>query len=467
MPTMSLYPPPSLGYPLLFFVCTLGFGAYFLNVTPPYQGADERNHLSRAYAISTGEYFPDTASTDRRGGYVPRSLLVMKDTFWHLRFHADRKTTYAAVAAFGNVPLRPGELKFQDYPNTAVYPWPVYAPAAIGLKLATILDLSALGTLRAARWLGLLYWLATGTMALWLLPAWRGLFTALFLLPMTTWTHACVSADTFTNGVAFLTVASLLNLAYRPRERLAARHWLLLFAVAALLPTAKLVYSPLLLLAVLIPARRFGGIHRKLFAGVAVVTIALLTLLYWAGHSDAIYLPYPEYAEGFRDGDIGLTRQAHVREHRAMVIKAPYRLFRAAWNGLIEIFPFYSRGYVGILGWIDTYLKTWLYWIAYVYLFALAFTERGVKVWHRGVFLLTVIATYLLVILSQLLSWEKVGTHIVNAIMGRYLIPFVPVFFLLFGGLPLKIPSRIYVIAAGSSALLVATAIKVYSRYYG
>ena len=452
-------------YVSVFVLFTLAFGAFFLYTTPPYMGADERNHVNRAWAISTGEFFPSTEG-NRRGGQSPVALLSMKDDFWGLRFNYVDRTSWETINTYADRPLEAERTQFYDYPNTAVYPWPVYTPAAVGMAVARGLDASVLTTLRLSRWAGLLTWLAAGALALWWLPAWRGLFTALLLLPMTVWTHAMVSADTMTNSVAFLTLAYLLRLAYIPKLTVTPGRLLLVLALALMLATTKLVYTPLLLLALLIPADRFRNYGGKWLAAAVVAVAALLTLMYWAQQSSQIYLPFANYAPEVRAADIGLTAEANVPEHLDMIIKAPHRLFRAAGNGLVEVFRFYTFGYIGILGWIDTFLPEWAYYAAYVFIFLVVFTERKVSWAGKGLFLVTVAACYLLVVLSQMLSWEAVGTHVVKALMGRYFIPFAPLFFLLFAGFGWRSSGRKWLLAFGSLALLAIAAWSLYQRYF-
>ena len=452
-------------YVAVFVFFTLAFGAFFLYTTPPYMGADERNHVNRAWAISTGEFFPSTEG-NRRGGQSPVALLSMKDPFWGLRFNYVDRTSWETINDYAGRPLEPERTQFYDYPNTAVYPWPVYAPAAVGLAAARSLDASLLTTLRLARWAGLLTWLLAGALALWWLPAWRSLFTALLLLPMTVWTHAMVSADTMTNSVAFLTLAYLLRLAFAPALTVTPRRLLIIVLLAITLATTKLVYTPILLLALLIPANRFRTYGGKWLAAVLVAGAALLTLTYWTHQSSQIYLPFADYAPEFRAADIGLTADANVPVHRDMIVKAPYRLFRAAGNGLVDVFGFYTFGYIGILGWIDTFLPESVYYLAYAFLFLLAFTEQKTTWTGKAVFLLTVAACYLLVVLSQLLSWEPVGAHVVKALMGRYFIPFAPLIFLLFAGIDWRPKGRRWVLAVGSVALLTVSAWSLCARYY-
>jgi uncharacterized membrane protein len=445
-----------------------GFGLAFLLLTPPYQGPDEPNHLFRAFAIGSGQWEVDTAGTDRRGGGVPESLLLMFDRFATLRWNSKRQTTPAAVYPFARWPLEPARVRFVDYPNTAVYPAPVYLPAAIGTRVARWSGASVLGTLRLARGSGLLGWLVCGALALHLLPAFRWLFAALLCLPMNVFTHAMVSADTFTDGVAVVAVAYLLRLAYGVGN-VGYRRLGMLLLLTFLLATAKLVYTPLLLLALLIPAHRFRTVGGRRGAGALVVGLCVLTVLFWADRSAAIYLPYADYSPAHREG-IDLQPGTDVNEQRALILRAPIRYFRAVKNSAIEAFPMYFRGYVGTFGWLDTPLPWPVVIGAYVSLFFLAWYDRSPRVWFgrygKLMLLIVILLCYGLVVLSQQLSWEPVGSTRVGTIQGRYLTPFAPLLFLLFtrrGRRPRWVP---LLVAIGGLLLLSHSLWVVYGRYY-
>ncbi|WP_420460112.1 DUF2142 domain-containing protein [Neolewinella sp.] len=444
------------------------YGAAFLILTPPYQGPDEPNHLYRAYAISTGEWEPDL-STQRRGGAVPTALVELFAAFRLLRWDARRQTTAAEVRRFAKVPLRPQATTFIDYPNTAVYPAVVYLPAAGGLWVAGRLGTSTLHTLYLARAAGLLTWLLAGALTLWLLPIARWLFVALLLLPMSVFTHAVVSADTLTDGVAFVAVTYLLYLALGRTDRLGARELVVLSVLAAGLASTKLVYTPLLLLGVLIPRERFGGWGPKLAAGVLLGGLTAGVMLFWSGRSAEIYLARSAYDAGVEQ-ELHLPRQADVGAQGARIARAPHRLLSAAANSLRDAAGMYLPGYIGTFGWLDLRLPRGLVWGAYLWLLVVALLAGapGMRLgwWHRGVLLTAAVGCYLLVVLSQLLSWEPVGSGTVGTIQGRYLTPIGPLLFLLFNRPQRPWPGLPWLVSGGSLVLLTSSVYLVYLRYY-
>ncbi|NJO86810.1 MAG: DUF2142 domain-containing protein [Lewinella sp.] len=131
----------------------------------------------------------------------------------------------------------------------------------------------------------------------------------------------------------------------------------------------------------------------------------------------------------------------------------------------------YLPGYIGTLGWLDTQLPTALVALAYLGLLALALVS-GLRLppAHRLGLLLTFLLCYALVVFSQLLSWESVGSTSVGTLQGRYLTPFcTPALFLAFSGLGrpwLRLQALGICVLLGSGGLLWAAAAVHQERYY-
>ena len=447
---------------IAFPVIALVFAAFFLYATPPSQGTDEPNHLYRSYQISTGTLTPQT-DIPRRGGEVPASLLDMCLKFTRLRFDPPHVTSQDSIRQYARVALNPGDTRFVDHPNTAVYPWLVYAPAAVGLAIGRNTGFSALGTFYWARWMGLLVWITAGTFALWLLPAWRGLFAAVLLLPMSVWTHSIVSADTMTDSVAVVVIAYILRLAFG-RKQVSNRRigWLAVGAI--LLATMKLVYSPILLLAAIIPREKFTSLGGKWVAASFVGGLTLLTVLFWSYKSSQIYLPYDDYAVDYREG-LDLPYYSHVGKQRDLIIEKPTRLFRAVGNSLVDAAHMYVDAFIGALGWLEIELPSWAIVFGYLSLLYAALTSRWITTTVRLNLFLCIALCYILVIFSQLLSWEPVGSPTVGTVQGRYLTPFAPLIVLIFAAGYSKYRMN-WLILLNSSLLICVSIYELLQRYY-
>ena len=455
--------------PILFLLAQLGFGLFFTISTPPFQGPDERNHLYRAYAVAQGEWTPDTeVFPDRRGGFVPRALQEASEKFLHLRWYTNQKTDRRKILTLNETSLSGTDLVFVDYPNTAVYPATVYLPAAAGLWVAERFQLGIWSALLMARTAGLLFWLVAGAIVLLALPAFRVLFFSLLLLPMATFTHSVVSADTVTDGIALLTLAFILRKIFSARP-FCLRDLLLLGSLGVLLSSCKIVYAPLLLTALMIPRSQFSHWGGKAVAVMVVGGLTLASMLFWAGNGMEVYLPYAEYSEAHRDG-VGLTPESNVLQQRAKIMKQPFRLFKAGIRSLGAAAPMYLPAYIGNFGWLDTPMPGSVVVLAYLWIVGLAWTDRDPKAyftWKGKMVLFTaLLCCYLFLVFSQLLSWEAVGSTVVGTIQGRYLTPIFPLVLLLFAGKGEKNGRLLPLALFGSFALLTFSSNLLWERYY-
>ena len=445
-----------------------------LMLTPPFQGPDEQNHLYRAYAISTGEWEVSTA-TARRGGFVPSSLHTMFTSFEALRWHNQQQTRWDSVRQYLSVPLRPERTTFVDYPNTAVYPAPVYLPAAAALWLARGINLPTLPTLWLARAAGLLCWLGAGALTLTLLPLARWLFAALLLLPMTVFIHSVVSADTVTNCLALVSIAFLLKLALGDEQQIGPLQLFVLLLLGVALATAKLVYIPLLLLGVIIPAGRFTLPGGKALCATLITLVVVATVSFWSVRSMEIYLPRAAYEPTALKYDLPLPEGADVVAQRALLAEQPGRLIRAVVTSAVDAADWYLQAYIGLFGWFDTQLPAALVVLAYCWLLAIALSGGGDQASgvalvfsQRAVCVLIGILCFGLVVFSQLLSWMPVGATTISILQGRYFIPFAPLLFLVLYRERSRPPSHWLPLLTigGAVPLLLYSTYSLYLRYY-
>jgi uncharacterized membrane protein len=114
---------------------------------------------------------------------------------------------------------------------------------------------------------------------------------------------------------------------------------------------------------------------------------------------------------------------AFLAQHPGVIPSLVYRSIVLGWKPLITTS-------VGVLGWLDTLMPTWYYWLATAaFVLALAADRRIVSPTSRltalagwSALLLFVIATYV----SIYLTWMGVGAADVLGVQGRYLLAGVP-----------------------------------------
>lgn len=262
-------------------------GVFYLAVMPGLSAPDELSHYSTAYRISSTMLFEDplirpAGLTAVRASDYPledmngvKTPEIPEDTeeLPEVLGNPVKQTTYRAVKdwekryAFSTKPVAS---PIPDVKTTPVF----YLPQAIGFSIARVLGLGAMGLLFLGKFLNLCCYVALTALAVRTAPIGKSWFAAAGLLPMSLHLAASLSYDAGLIGCVFLFTALVFKLAYGAEE-IRARELIALCALAALFGPCKLVYAPLILLALLIPARVFGGFGKKLLC----ILILLLSLV--------------------------------------------------------------------------------------------------------------------------------------------------------------------------------------------
>jgi uncharacterized membrane protein len=451
-----------------FVVAGFVLATLLLVITPPFQAPDEINHFYRAWQVADGQ-LTGVKSDDRLGGTIPASVEKTALPFLHLRHNMNRKTDRQEIYAASHIPLHSDSLVFRDFPNTALYTPVSYAPQAVTIFVLRSFHCPPLYMLYATRVVTLLVWLIVIYYAIVLLPAFRWLFALLALLPMSLFANMAMSADMVTNATAFFTIAYILHCAYAPGV-FTRKHLIVMLVLAFLLASAKIVYLPLLALLFLVPREKFSSRKSRLLHISSIALFALLVAACWSGVIGKLYTPYAAYNPRFRDG-LDLMPGANVSGQIDHILTHDTFILRAILRSLKESAEMYVPGYVGTFGWLDTDLPHWLIVTAYCMLLftALSGDRDGIR-WtgkQRAFLLALAFLLVSVVITSQLLSWEAVGSGRVMILQGRYFIPVFPVLFLFIASFawrsltltPLLV--MLFVLISGSVSIASA-----YNRYY-
>ena len=262
-------------------------GVLYLAVMPGLSAPDELSHYSTAYRISSTMLFEDPLirpaglTAVRASDYPLEDMNGVKtpeipddtEEIPEVLGNPVKQTTYRAVKdwekryAFSTKPVAS---PIPDVKTTPVF----YLPQAIGFSIARVLGLGAVGLLFLGKFLNLCCYVALTALAVRTTPIGKSWFAAAGLLPMSLHLAASLSYDAGLIGTVFLFTALVFKLAYGTEE-IRARELIALCALAALFGPCKLVYAPVILLALLIPARVFGGFGKKLLC----ILILLLSLV--------------------------------------------------------------------------------------------------------------------------------------------------------------------------------------------
>jgi uncharacterized membrane protein len=140
-------------------------------------------------------------------------------------------------------------------------------------------------------------------------------------------------------------------------------------------------------------------------------------------------------------------------------------------NSVTRAFDMYYRGYIGTLGWLETKMPVWFIHVSYLILIFVALMDGNkvikIKLFHRLIFLAIVIIISCLIILSQHLVWDCVGSDAVANLQGRYFIPVFPFLFMMLYSRRFNVSKFIVALVIVYSFFSLSLTVNtIYKRYY-
>lgn len=453
--------------PLIGFWISLISGLLLLFIIPPFQAPDEVNHFYKIYHVSEGNWA--TLKKDNRvGGDIPQSIVEIAQYFSQYRFHPNPEISYSELDRFSEIPLNPDVKVMQDFPNTGMYNPVCYGAYLFPMYLMIQLEVKPLIQLYVLRFISVLTWSIALFFCLKWLTQFRLLFFLLSTLPMAFFIHASVSADVLLNALVFLFISFVFRV-FVARQGLTWTHYGIVFLFIVSISSIKLVYAPILLLLALWPLHYFKSRARQIFTWNVWFLISLATIIFWAAQSGKIYTPYELYNPAYRAG-LDLTEGANMNYQIHQLSSHPGNIIKVIYLSTVENAQNFAESYIGRLGWNLVRIPLGMVLLSYLMIALVCLQPISIGLARfQNIFIIGIafFTTWVLIILSQYVTWEVVNAQRVYLLQGRYFISLFPLLFIgirLLIPFTMKIPTWIFIGYAGVSSL--STLWVIYSWYY-
>lgn len=433
-----------------FAIVGLVLGVTFALVSPPLRWTDENTHLTQVYGLSEGKLAPET----RNGGIgidVPREVFRFILVF---AAHHNRRElgvpSWDDMRAARDIRIT-GERAFAPL---AAYTYSVvgYLPQALGVIVARPFTDSVLVQMWAARIANVLCWVALTFAALCITPVLAGPMCVVALAPMSVYLAGTCAADGVTNGLAFLWTACVLRLALDERAAPGPRGWIGLATLAVLVALSKLLYTPLLLLLLIVPHERLGGRRRLLAISGAVMALGAVAVAAWALSSwDQVIARIAHRGDSAMAANLARLRENPLDVATVLWTTNRDTMSRWLWQ-------------LADTNWKGPMPPPWLFEVLLVALLVALVADARPRGWptvaDRVVALLAVVVSWVAIGLGAFLLWtSKSGGSpgVVAGLQGRYLLPLVPALLVAVCPPGIRLPS-----AAKRGATLAAVALNVW-----
>ncbi len=434
-----------LSFPVLFTLVASLFVGVFVAVVPAGFGLDEMHHTFRAWQVSRGQLEVDTITPKLQyGGQIPTALVDYElegtdasnagrtsGQFWQRHDVA----LGPDLERFGAVHLRPDSpTELEDFTNAGASSFVAYAPAALGMRVGTVLGLDVAGVVllgKAASGLAYVVLVSAAAFAL-RRSRWRWLVAVVALLPQSVFQASIITADTLSNGAALLLVGTVLAL----RRSTVRASWplLALTVVAAFgVVSTKPTYVLLLPLLFTVPAAALGlrrwwalAVEAAVFLVVAGVGAALSSGA--SAIADAIRTQVPDWPSVDR----------HLQ--LAGLLSHPLDIVGVVMRTVVQYGSSWVEGSITMLGTNSVFIPQPIAVALIVVLVLAALRGDGRAPLAGTVFVLVAAVSFVAVITTLYLTFSTVGAPNANGVQGRYWLPlFVP----LGAGLGMLLPMQV------------------------
>ena len=387
---------PVLRPELIFAVMALLAGLVLVFVNGPFEAPDEPAHFFRAYQISEGRFFSERID-NKAGERLPASIPNTTHTFKKFSSSSKTKVNKELLISALKAPLHEQERIFVSFPNTVINFPLCYFPQAIGIYAARLVGLSPLKMMYAGRMMSLFCWIILIYIAIMLTPVFKWVMVLAGLMPMNLYLSASLSADTMINACAVLFIGLVLNERFMEKGLMTMGKRVGIGVVAIALSVLKLVYAPIVALIFMVPQSSFGSNRKRVVYVVSVLGLSLLAVILCGFEIRRVYVP---------------LNGSNMPLQLAGIFADPWKFLSLLANSIQEQWKSYFYSFIGVLGWLDTWLPRWIYVTYFPVIVAAALLEPPYKnrvfcLWERATLLAVCLLSFFLICVAQYLTCNK------------------------------------------------------------
>ena len=301
----------------------------------------------------------------------------------------------------------------------------VYLPAVLGMTLARLLGFGSVAMLMLGRWCNLAFFALCIWWCMKKLPFGKMPLAVIALFPMTIQQCNSFSYDAVITSVLFLFSTYVICMTYDEKP-VGISDVAILAVLSALLVYGKSgVYLPMVLAALLIPAKKFGATWRKFAAAGSLMGIALLS--YINRNSGTVTQVMTTTAETSAVG-AAAGNAVSMGYTVGYFLQNPWKLIQILANTVADKSEFYIESIVGQkMGWVEIEISR-IVVVGFVVLFVIAMMKvRGEKQYVSGSqkWWITIVCLLSagMILMGMLLTWTPFGHVSIEGVQGRYFTP--------------------------------------------
>lgn len=400
----------------VFLVCAILFGFLYMLVYPSYAVFDEERHIpaafARASAWSQGQWDVERGADiqireeEERVEFVTTRPKI--EQYYYLTeniFNGAESNEYVEI----------------EMPTHISYSHE-YIPQTLGVLLARTFNMGQTATLYTAQMVALIFYSVLCYFAISISP-YPVLFSIISLFPFFLRTMGSFSYDSMVNALSFLVIAYILRLA-KEKTKVKRKDILIISALFVLLAPCKVIYTTLVLLILLIPSNNFKQKRQKFIWLASITGICLLVILLSTGFY---------FENSFGETGVVTSPWGEDAYSVSMLLSMPWEFIRITVSSMFDLFASLLFGAVGNFQHISLPSTLSILFLA-IALISVGSLEENPIIKHEKWFYFFVLFLVIGLGYGASLRWTAVGLYHYKGMQARYLVPVLPLFFLLFKG---------------------------------
>lgn len=428
----------------IFLVFCLFWGILLIFINPPFQGFDESEHFYKIYGFSEGtlNFKKITSYTD--GIFMfkePKTFTAQIIPVSIVRLAVESKALNPYLDA-NKVKHNPKKINFstikqqsqykldKNYRTIVIHMVPSYTivsylPHTIILTLMKVLETNPIFMIFILRLCSLFLYTGLIYLVIKTTPVKKLLFLFLSLTPISVYLSSIISTDHLVIGLSFLLIAYTLKLKYDDNiKQIALKEILCFFGLIFLLCVCKFTYLPMILLFFLLPSEKFNTEKTRILSFGIMFLLCILWISIFIVYNIHIFSGLFSYY--FKN-----TAEALVS-----IFTYPSAYITSLVNTVTANFSEYIQRAFSDFGFSDDQINAGIiYSFIILITFNTFFTDKQKTAFNLkekmtfafiifAVFLCTLTANYIIFVLSP--------EGLIEGFKGRYLIPVLPLLFMLF-----------------------------------
>jgi uncharacterized membrane protein len=392
----------------LFVVLALICGLGMAFISPSGQEPDVGDHILRAFDVSYGNILPVFRQTNEKTVQMPTNFSKFDDRVLDPGLNQGLSRT----RHLQNTYFASGESGTQTYRYKAGYSTVLYLPQGLGLYLGRVLHWNSYEMIILARVLNLLAFIFLTQLAIRTLPTLKNTLMVIALMPITLAQASSLSADAMINGLSFLFVALVIQLAIE-KPVIKIRSLLPSLLCLYFVVLAKPIYILLILLYLVIP-------YEKRIVKWQPRTRRLVWLIAGSALVAAILF-------GFAAGWLDLAENKAVYSSQLEFVMHNLATTLRIFFHTLDVNAFQYISWLNMLGWLNYSLGILIVAVP-AYLLLVGLAEEQPYNWSTrqrvvlgSVFVLSVAGIFIGLYVFDIIN--SIGADLMIGAQGRYFIP--------------------------------------------